>query len=123
MKMAHMVTLLEKEFSRRLSGDSYRDETLGHPTINIGRIHGGTRTNIVPGDCSISVDLRVTPALGPKKALTMVQDFVEQHGGGKVTVQAGLRCQPLDTPSENTFVQRLLSLPCFPEACRRTLVL
>ena len=51
----------------------------------------------------------------PEKALTMVRDFVEQHGGGKVTVQAGLSCQPLDTPSENKFVQRLLSLPCSPE--------
>jgi acetylornithine deacetylase len=115
VKMAELVTLLEEKFSRELSRDLYRDKTLGHPTINIGRIHGGTRTNIVPENCSISVDLRVTPALDPEKALTLVRDFMEQHGGGKVTVQAGLSCQPLDTPSENKFVQRLLALPCSPE--------
>ncbi len=114
VKMAELVNLLETKFSGELSSEIYRDKTLGHPTINIGRIHGGTRTNIVPGACSISVDLRVTPALDPENALTLVRDFVEAHGEGKMTVQAGLRCQPLDTPSDNRFVQRLLALPCAP---------
>ncbi len=114
VKMAGLVNLMEEKFSRQLSSERYRDKTLGHPTINIGRIHGGTRTNIVPGACSISVDLRVTPALDPENALTLVRDFVEEHGEGKMTVQAGLRCQPLDTSGENRFVQRLLALPCAP---------
>ena len=114
VQMAGMVTLLEEQFSRQLCAEPFHDSTLGRPTMNIGRIHGGTRTNIVPGACSISVDLRVTPALDPGKALTMVRDFVEQHGDGRVSVKAGLSCQPLDTPSENQYVQRLLALPCSP---------
>ena len=54
-------------------------------------------------------------ALDSGKALMLVRDFVAAHGAGKMTVQAGLSCQPLDTSSENKFVQRLLSLPCSPE--------
>ncbi|HNS96466.1 MAG TPA: ArgE/DapE family deacylase [Polyangiaceae bacterium] len=34
---------------------------LGHPTINVGLIHGGAAPNIVAGSCSILVDLRLVP--------------------------------------------------------------
>ena len=114
-KMAALVNLLEKKFRPELSNGTYLDETLGHPTINIGRIHGGTRTNIVPGHCSICVDLRVTPALAPEKALELVRAFLKENAVGESTVKAGLSCNPLDTPQENEFVRRLVALPCCPE--------
>ena len=34
---------------------------LGKPTINIGTIEGGTKTNIVPDRCTITVDRRIIP--------------------------------------------------------------
>ncbi len=114
LKMAKMVTLIEERLSPQFSAECFHDTVLGRPTINIGRINGGTRTNIVPGACAISIDLRVTPALGPDKALKMLQDFVRENGDGNFAVKPGLSCQPLDTPSENAFVQRLLGLPCAP---------
>ncbi|MCL2825200.1 MAG: M20/M25/M40 family metallo-hydrolase, partial [Polyangiaceae bacterium] len=34
---------------------------LGSPTINVGVISGGAAPNVVPGDCSITIDLRLVP--------------------------------------------------------------
>lgn len=34
---------------------------LGRPTVNIGMISGGTKVNIVPGRCDLSVDRRLVP--------------------------------------------------------------
>lgn len=38
------------------------DATLGSPTVSVGTIHGGSKTNIVPDHCTIEVDLRTVPA-------------------------------------------------------------
>ena len=34
---------------------------IGHPTLNIGTIQGGEKTNIVPDQCTVTVDRRVLP--------------------------------------------------------------
>lgn len=34
---------------------------LGEPTINVGEIFGGAAPNIVPGSCTVTVDLRLVP--------------------------------------------------------------
>ncbi|MFW5739290.1 MAG: M20 family metallopeptidase [Myxococcota bacterium] len=34
---------------------------LGEPTINVGEIDGGAAPNIVPGSCTITIDLRLVP--------------------------------------------------------------
>jgi succinyl-diaminopimelate desuccinylase len=36
-------------------------DILGKPTVNIGRINGGEKINIVPGRCSFEVDRRIIP--------------------------------------------------------------
>lgn len=49
---------------------AYRDSIVGkhssvpgidHPTLVIGTIQGGVKTNVVPGDCVITVDRRIIP--------------------------------------------------------------
>lgn len=34
---------------------------LGHPSLNLGEIHGGAAPNIVPGSCLIYIDIRSVP--------------------------------------------------------------
>ena len=38
-----------------------RDPVLGSPTISIGTIQGGSKTNIVPDSCQVTVDCRTIP--------------------------------------------------------------
>jgi acetylornithine deacetylase/succinyl-diaminopimelate desuccinylase-like protein len=38
------------------------DPVLGSPTISIGTIHGGSKTNIIPDACDATVDMRFVPS-------------------------------------------------------------
>ncbi len=54
---------------------------LGEPTINVGEIQGGAAPNIVPGSCSISIDLRLVPGQSMtqvrEQMIGMAQDLAE----------------------------------------------
>jgi acetylornithine deacetylase/succinyl-diaminopimelate desuccinylase-like protein len=58
-EMARIVQLLETEYATRLR--SRRHRLLGHGTVNVGTICGGTQPNIVPDRCAITVDRRTLP--------------------------------------------------------------
>jgi acetylornithine deacetylase/succinyl-diaminopimelate desuccinylase-like protein len=58
-KMARVIDLLETEYAQELK--SRRHSLLGHPTISVGMVHGGTQPNIVPDECEIQIDRRTIP--------------------------------------------------------------
>ena len=58
-EMARIVQLLETEYASRLR--RRRHPLLGHGTVNVGTICGGTQPNIVPDRCAITVDRRTVP--------------------------------------------------------------
>ena len=37
----------------------YEDDLLGKPTVTIGKIFGGVKTNVVPAECKAEIDLRL----------------------------------------------------------------
>ncbi len=41
---------------------------LGHPTLSVGTIAGGTKTNVVPDRCTVTVDRRLLPGESPAHA-------------------------------------------------------
>ncbi len=53
-----MMTLIERLTSMPLTKEH---PLLGKPTINIGKIQGGTKINMVPDRCEIELDRRVLP--------------------------------------------------------------
>jgi acetylornithine deacetylase/succinyl-diaminopimelate desuccinylase-like protein len=59
LEMAQVVCLLETVYARRLR--RRRHPLLGHATVNVGVIAGGTQPNIVPAACRIIVDRRTLP--------------------------------------------------------------
>lgn len=46
-----------------------RHRILGSPTINVGKIGGGTKMNVVPDRCVVDIDRRIIPGETPKSAL------------------------------------------------------
>ena len=42
---------------------------VGHPTINVGLIEGGTKQNMIADSCKVSIDRRVLPGEDPDKIL------------------------------------------------------
>ncbi|MBY7144465.1 M20 family metallopeptidase [Virgibacillus sp. NKC19-3] len=58
--IVHMNELLHR--LKRYDFTSVKEHhLLGKPTLNIGTISGGTGTNVVPDQCTVTVDIRTTP--------------------------------------------------------------
>ena len=60
-KMHEVITWLREVLAPRLAELSH--PVLGSPTLSVGTIHGGSRSNIVPDYCEITVDIRTIPEL------------------------------------------------------------
>lgn len=58
-EMARVVDLLETTYAKQLR--RRRHPLLGHATISVGTIAGGTQPNVVPDHCVISADRRTLP--------------------------------------------------------------
>jgi len=113
-RMAPVVTALDTTFRERLAAPEFADPVLGSPTINPGLCRGGTRSNIVPERCTLSLDMRVTPALAARGALAFLTGFLDEIGfDGEI--RPTLECRPLDVPADHPFVRRLRALPQAPE--------
>jgi acetylornithine deacetylase/succinyl-diaminopimelate desuccinylase family protein len=114
-KLLPVLQALDIEFREKVRAEEFADPVLGTPTINIGQIRGGSRTNIVPDQCTATLDFRITPALAAAGPAQMLRDFVAEVGGGEIEIELGLETNALDTDAANPFVQKLMSLPGSPK--------
>ncbi|MBK8090847.1 MAG: M20 family metallopeptidase [Verrucomicrobiaceae bacterium] len=108
VKMSRIVQALDTDFRELLVEKGGADEWLGVNTINLGMIHGGTRSNIVADACRLRVDLRTTPGLDRAGgALRLLTDFVTAiDPTAQVTVAS--QAFHLDTDPANTYIQHLI---------------
>ena len=105
--MARLVVALDQEFRLILAEASGHDATLGRATMNLGVIQGGSKANIVPDHCRLTVDIRTTPALMQAGgAWALLENFVIS-----IVPNAVLACsyeaQPLFTDPAHPLVAML----------------
>ena len=60
---------------------------LGHPTMNIGVINGGAAANIVPGKCSILIDIRTVPGMSDEGLIKQFQACVDKVENGNFEIK------------------------------------
>ena len=79
-RAADLLRALDTDFRAELKAGAREDPLLRHSTLNIGQIVGGTRPNIVPHSCTLTVDMRVTPGLlaAGKSATELLVEFVSR---------------------------------------------
>ena len=53
-------------------------EGINHPYLNVGRIEGGTNTNVVPGTVSFKLDRRMIPEENPEQVEANIRDVIAQ---------------------------------------------
>ena len=106
--MARIVDLLETQYAATLRRRKH--PLLGHPTINVGAIKGGTQANIVPAQCEILIDRRTLPGETEATVRREINEFLRQN-----RLQAGMAdakgfpCLPLETDFQWPLVQQFLS--------------
>ena len=106
MILARSLDLMNRKLANRLA--TYTHSVLGHSTLNIGTLHGGTRPNIVPDHAVAEIDIRMTPSL------------MEAGGGSEVTaafieemklpvkLTASHENPPMETAESNVYIQKIL---------------
>jgi succinyl-diaminopimelate desuccinylase len=109
VKMSRIIDALDGEFRAILAEAGGADEWLGPSTINLGMIHGGTRSNIVADACTLRVDIRTTPGLQHAGgALALLTDYV-QRIDETASITVASEAFHLDTDPANPFVQKLIA--------------
>lgn len=81
---------------------------LGHSTLSVGTIRGGSKTNIVPDHCEASLDIRIIPGTDPQQIINLIKNAA--HG---VTVEYQ-GSEPLYTDPEHPLVTKLSGLGASP---------
>jgi len=80
---------------------------LGQPTLNLGEIHGGVASNIVPGTCYIYIDIRAVPGQTEKILLDQLQECIANVPGGQFKVEVLSTNQPHAISPEVELVRKI----------------
>jgi len=93
---------------------------LGKPTVNIGTIEGGTKTNIVPDRCAITVDRRIVPGERKEEVVQMIKRLLDDLQGKdsklKIETEIGeefLYAEPSEISKEEEIVKLVSN--CYKE--------
>ncbi|MEO6034579.1 MAG: M20 family metallopeptidase [Verrucomicrobiota bacterium] len=104
-EMARVVDLLETKYAAQLR--RRRHPLLGHPTISVGTIAGGTQANVVPDRCVVTADRRTLPG---ETDQSVRREFLQllRANGLSVTLDnpKGASCLSLETDPELPIVRQ-----------------
>jgi acetylornithine deacetylase/succinyl-diaminopimelate desuccinylase-like protein len=64
---------------------------IDHPTLNVGLIHGGINTNVVPDRVTFRIDRRIIPEEVPQQAEAEMRKLIEQAAAGTPGISVEIR--------------------------------
>ena len=62
-----------------------------HPYLNVGRIEGGTNTNVVPGKVTFKLDRRMIPEENPEAVEAAIRRVIEQAAGERAGITVEIK--------------------------------
>lgn len=105
--MARVVEVLETDYAAQLRQRRHR--LLGHPTVSVGTIAGGTQPNIVPDRCVIGADRRTLPGETETGVCREITALLRARGlDAKVSNVRLAPCLPLETDGRLPLVHQFL---------------
>ena len=66
-------------------------EGIEHPYLNVGRIEGGTNTNVVPGKVLFKLDRRMIPEENPVEVESTLRHVIEQAAGERAGITVDIK--------------------------------
>jgi len=94
--MAKVVDVLQTDYAGHLRRRKH--PLLGHATVSVGSISGGTQANIVPDQCVISVDRRTLPRESEAAVEREMRSLLRKEGLQARIINGKLAsCLPLET--------------------------
>lgn len=86
-----------------------KDEILGSGTINVGKISGGIKVNVVPDSCEIEIDRRIILGETPELAKRQVEGIMRKLKI-KGEVELLVSRLPMKIPEDSTFIKTLKNI-------------
>lgn len=106
-EMARVVNLLETTYAAQLR--KRRHPLLGHATISVGTIAGGTQANVVPDQCVISADRRTLPGETETSVRREIQQLLRAKKiSATIDDSKSAPCLSMETNIKSTLVQDFL---------------
>jgi succinyl-diaminopimelate desuccinylase len=82
------------------------DELMGHPTLNIGKISGGIKVNVVPEYCEAQIDMRLVKGQSPEGILEIMNRRLDAAKlSDHITVEYMMGKPAVITPSDSPIVK------------------
>jgi acetylornithine deacetylase len=107
-EMARIVDALETDYAAALR-KRRRHPLLGHATVNVGTIRGGTQPNIVPDSCVITVDRRTLPGETESGVEREIKTLLTRKKlRATFSMARAEPCLPMETAAKIPVVQQFL---------------
>ncbi|VUT24834.1 MAG: putative metallohydrolase [Candidatus Methanolliviera sp. GoM_asphalt] len=94
-----IIALEESKFDKE-------DKFLGKPTINVGKIEGGERVNVVPDRCVFEIDRRIIPGEDREEVFKEILEIVKQENE-EVNVEEVISMLPMKISEDEEVVSIL----------------
>jgi len=108
MTLARSLDVLDRNLPPKLA--TYTHPVLGHSTMNVGVIRGGSRPNVVPDLAEAEIDIRITPALSTSGgALQLLADSIASLNLPLEIVKPHENT-PMDTPGDHPMIQAMRAI-------------
>lgn len=102
-----MYRLIERLLAYQPAYRAHR--LLSPPTVNLGTIQGGIKTNVVPDQCVLTADLRTIVGQDHSTVIQDVQGIIDtlrrQDPAFRATLRVVNDCPPVDTSTEEPLIQ------------------
>lgn len=79
-------------------------------TVNVGTIHGGTTSNVVPEHASMEIDFRVTSLQEADRIMETIKQLAPKNPRAKLTITGELNRPPLEKNQANQKLYELAKL-------------
>lgn len=107
LKMARGLSRMEKDLVEKLA--SYTHPVLGHSTLNVGGIRGGSRPNIVPDRTEAEIDIRLTPSLHDDGGAAALVMSVLRDKAPELRLENLHENPPMETEADHPVIEALLA--------------
>lgn len=106
LKLIRAIDTLDHHLGSKLA--SFDHPVLGHSTLNVGVIQGGSRPNIVPDSASAVIDIRITPSLAAAGgALQLLQETISSFDL-PIEIVNPHENPPMETAADHPVIKALL---------------
>lgn len=87
------VKILNALFAENTNYQQVTSKVAGikHPYLNVGRIEGGTNTNVIPGKVVFKLDRRMIPEENPAQVEARIRQVIEQAAAGCPGIRVEIR--------------------------------